>query len=54
MRIELALERHGSPRIIMKVRMFAMKAAMMKYISAWAGCILGMKVERPTNVSLTS
>jgi hypothetical protein len=40
--------------IVMKVRMFVMKAATMKYIGAWAGCTLGMKVERPTNVPVTS
>lgn len=40
----IGLGEAGSPRIIMKVRMFVMKAAMMKYIRVWAGCTLGMKV----------
>ena len=41
----IGLGKAGSPRIIMKVRMFVTKAATMKYIRAWAGCILRMKVE---------
>jgi len=50
----IGLGKAGNPRIIMKVRMVVTKAAMMKYSRAWAGCILGMKVERPTNVPVTS
>jgi hypothetical protein len=50
----IGLGKAGSPRIIMKVRMFVVKAAMMKYIRVWAGCTLGMKVEPPTNVLVTS
>jgi hypothetical protein len=40
----------GSPRIMVKVRMFVAKAATMNHSRLSAGCILERKIERPTNV----